>query len=161
MRLPASRLLRNCDYGILKNFSSPAYSGNVLMRSCWIILFSLIFLCWKCDGSSVSSIVATFPNDEDVLVRGGLGGKFTHLQIHRTNGKVYLGAVNRLYQLDPDLGLEESVVTGPVVNISLFTVSKCDVLCFDIESMCAGCGVSLSNRYFISQHRKKFRIRVW
>ena len=56
------------------------------------------------------------------------------MQVHRTNGKVYVGAVNRIFQLDQDLQLEHSVVTGPLVNIfvmsSLFY--RYDVITLDV-----------------------------
>lgn len=91
-------------------------------NTCWILIFSLIFQCCFCNAAP-NPIVASFSTDD---VRSP--GKITHMQVHRANGKVYLGAVNRLYQLDPDLGLEESVVTGPVVNIFL----QMSVHCTDV-----------------------------
>lgn len=36
-----------------------------------------------------------------------------HLVIDKNTGRVYVGAVNRLYQLSPDLDLTVKVVTGP------------------------------------------------
>lgn len=39
--------------------------------------------------------------------------KFNHLAVDRNTGRVYIGAVNRLYQLSPDLELIISEVTGP------------------------------------------------
>ncbi|XP_055342712.1 plexin-A2-like [Paramacrobiotus metropolitanus] len=73
----------------------------------WNLLFIICILCPICHCSG--SIVSTFTIDD-----AGSTGKFAHLHVHRSTGKVYVGAVNRLFQLDPDLALEESVVTGPV-----------------------------------------------
>ena len=36
-----------------------------------------------------------------------------HLVVDKNTGRVYVGAVNRLYQLAPDLNLVVKVVTGP------------------------------------------------
>jgi len=41
------------------------------------------------------------------------GGGFRHLTIDPSTGRVYIGGVNQLFQLDDDLTLESSVVTGP------------------------------------------------
>lgn len=39
--------------------------------------------------------------------------QFSNLEVDTVTGRVYIGAVNRLYQLSPDLTLTESAVTGP------------------------------------------------
>lgn len=39
--------------------------------------------------------------------------RMNHLVVDKNTGRVYVGAVNRLYQLAPDLNLVVKVVTGP------------------------------------------------
>ena len=41
------------------------------------------------------------------------GGGFRHLTTDPSTGRVYVGGVNQLFQLDRDLVLESTVVTGP------------------------------------------------
>uniref|UniRef100_F6Q5G2 Plexin-B3 n=1 Tax=Ornithorhynchus anatinus TaxID=9258 RepID=F6Q5G2_ORNAN len=83
------------------------YSLAMLARShlrCPLLLLPLLFL---------------------LPVRPGLGRarrfsdpstSFNHLVQDRQTGTLYVGAVNRLYQLRPDLELEEEVPTGPVMD---------------------------------------------
>ena len=44
-------------------------------------------------------------NDNDIP-------QFNNLVVDKVTGRVYIGAVNNLYQLSPDLTLTESAVTG-------------------------------------------------
>ncbi|KAF9803702.1 hypothetical protein SFRURICE_012001 [Spodoptera frugiperda] len=46
---------------------------------------------------------------------------FNHLAVDRNTGRVYVGAVNRIYQLSPDLEVAQSIVTGPVNDSALCT----------------------------------------
>lgn len=39
--------------------------------------------------------------------------KMNHLVVDKNTGRVFVGAVNRLYQLSPDLSIQAKVVTGP------------------------------------------------
>ena len=39
--------------------------------------------------------------------------QFNHLVVDKNTGRVYIGAVNKLYQLSPDLQLNVAAVTGP------------------------------------------------
>ena len=43
-------------------------------------------------------------------------GNFTHLVIHRSTGKVYIGAINSLYALSETLLMEKQVTTGPEMD---------------------------------------------
>ncbi|XP_055347124.1 plexin-A2-like [Paramacrobiotus metropolitanus] len=77
-----------------------------------LIYLSLLItwiLCPFRDCADSIAIVSKF-----TITDAGNTEKFVHLHVHRDTGTVYVGAVNRLFQLDPDLALEESVVTGPV-----------------------------------------------
>jgi len=50
----------------------------------------------------------------DQLTAGGGGGVFEHLVIDVRTGRLYVGATNRLYQLDGErLAVEAAVTTGP------------------------------------------------
>lgn len=42
--------------------------------------------------------------------------ELNHLVVDRASGMVYVGAVNALYQLSPDLQLEQQVATGPALD---------------------------------------------
>ncbi|KAG6453852.1 hypothetical protein O3G_MSEX008353 [Manduca sexta] len=44
---------------------------------------------------------------------------FNHLVVDRNTGRVYVGAVNRIYQLSPDLEVAQWIVTGPVNDSAL------------------------------------------
>lgn len=50
---------------------------------------------------------ATFPRNTT---------KFLHLVMDPTNGTLYLGATNRLFQLTSDLEMEEEIITGPSLD---------------------------------------------
>ncbi|MPC62068.1 Plexin-B [Portunus trituberculatus] len=59
--------------------------------------------------------------------------QFTHLTVDKNTGTVYVGGVNRLYQLDPNLRPLHTVVTGPV-NDSL----ECSASASDCKGETAG-----------------------
>ncbi|XP_059062852.1 plexin A3-like [Achroia grisella] len=46
---------------------------------------------------------------------------FNHLVVDRNTGRVYVGAVNKIYQLSPDLEVAQSIVTGPVNDSAICT----------------------------------------
>ena len=48
--------------------------------------------------------------------------QFNNLLIDKVTGRVYLGAVNKLYQLSPDLELTVSAVTGPLEDSPMCSV---------------------------------------
>ncbi|KAJ8969990.1 hypothetical protein NQ314_001418 [Rhamnusium bicolor] len=51
---------------------------------------------------------------------------FNHLVVDKNTGRVYIGAVNRLYQLSPDLDLVISEVTGPKMDSDDCSVLECN-----------------------------------
>lgn len=51
--------------------------------------------------------------------------KFNHLVVDKNTGRVFIGAVNKLYQLSPDLDLVMSEVTGPKDDSSECSVVDC------------------------------------
>ncbi|XP_076363064.1 plexin-B-like isoform X2 [Tachypleus tridentatus] len=50
---------------------------------------------------------------------------FTHVVIDRDSGRVYIGAINWLYQFDSSLKLEMDVRTGPVEDSTLCSPTDC------------------------------------
>ncbi len=48
--------------------------------------------------------------------------QFNSLAIDKNTGRVYIGAINKLYQLSPDLGLSVSAITGPKEDSPLCSV---------------------------------------
>ncbi|KAJ8955413.1 hypothetical protein NQ318_003511 [Aromia moschata] len=51
---------------------------------------------------------------------------FNHLVVDKNTGRVYIGAVNRLYQLSPDLDVVISEVTGPKMDSDDCSVLECN-----------------------------------
>lgn len=68
-------------------------------------------------AASTTDIVRKF-GDSDVE-------RFNHLVVDKNTGRVYIGAVNHLYQLSPDLDLVIRVVTGPKQDSDLCSVLEC------------------------------------
>ncbi|XP_067122903.1 plexin-A4-like [Centruroides vittatus] len=52
-------------------------------------------------------------NDSFIVFENKEVEKFNHLTVHHYTGKVYIGAVNRIFQLSKDLKYQESVEMGP------------------------------------------------
>ena len=50
---------------------------------------------------------------------------FQHIAVDKSTGAVYVAGVNRLYQLDPDLNLLQTVITGPVNDSVKCSASGC------------------------------------
>ncbi|KAL1129883.1 hypothetical protein AAG570_012827 [Ranatra chinensis] len=68
----------------------------------------LVWAVWLCAGPTAgANIVRTFRDDVHTVE------KFNHLVVDKNTGRVYIGAVNRLYQLSPDLELVITEFTGP------------------------------------------------
>lgn len=84
--------------------------------------------------SQIRHVFAQFPpatdseNDSHVL-------RFTHLVVDRSTGRVYVGAVNRLFQLDAGLRVEETAVTGPLKDSPECHASGCDSLAIQTTLM--------------------------
>ena len=53
--------------------------------------------------------------------------QFQHIAVDKSTGAIYVAGVNRLYQLDPDLNLLQTVVTGPVNDSIKCSASGCKV----------------------------------
>lgn len=77
----------------------------------WVLLFWGL-LCFMgrfvVDGASGSHVVARFSDPE-----GGNATVNNHLIVHKETGIIYMGSVNRIYQLDPNLRLIALNKTGP------------------------------------------------
>ena len=75
-----------------------------------LVLLILITLLSSClttiDASKMRYIVDTFSD-------GTNHGNFNHLAVDRNTGRIYIGAVNRLYQLSETLVQEKAITTGP------------------------------------------------
>jgi len=90
------------------------------MRSPWgLPYYCLLFICLvtgPCASSSSSSphIVATFLDEEATNATVN-----NHLVVHKETGVVYVGAVNQIYQLDPNLKLLARNKTGPYEDSTL------------------------------------------
>jgi len=78
---------------------------NLTLILWWSFLFSVQK---EVDCSSGSHVVATFkdPQDNNSTINN-------HLVVHKETGIIYVGAVNRIYQLDPNLRLIAYNKTGP------------------------------------------------
>ena len=48
--------------------------------------------------------------------------QFSNLAVDKNTGRVYIGAVNKMYQLSPDLELTKSATTGPKEDSPLCSV---------------------------------------
>lgn len=73
----------------------------------WRVLLALGAACAAARASQ--DVVCTF--SDKVAAPTTL---FNHLVVDRNTGRVYVGAVNIIYQLSPDLELAQSIKTGPV-----------------------------------------------
>nr|XP_034833100.1 uncharacterized protein LOC117989797 [Maniola hyperantus] len=73
----------------------------------WRVLLALGAACAAARASQ--DVVRTF--SDPVATTGSL---FNHLVVDRNTGRVYIGAVNNIYQLSPDLEVVQSIETGPV-----------------------------------------------
>ena len=86
----------------------PLWQFPVLLRirTCACRLLVLFTLC-ACPVSASSSYILEEFSDFTHM------GEFNNLVIHQSTGKIYIGAVNRLYLLSETLGLHEQENTGP------------------------------------------------
>uniref|UniRef100_A0A1B6CQ54 Sema domain-containing protein n=1 Tax=Clastoptera arizonana TaxID=38151 RepID=A0A1B6CQ54_9HEMI len=77
----------------------------------------LIVLAALSLGGAISTIIRIFNSSDE--------GKFNHMVVDKNTGRVYVGAVNKLYQLSPDLELVMSEVTGPQEDSPECSVIDC------------------------------------
>ncbi|XP_066903023.1 plexin-A2 isoform X1 [Halyomorpha halys] len=82
-----------------------------------LVLWALT-LCFSTTFSA--NIVKVFREDG-----GGPEFKFNHLVVDKNTGRVYIGAVNKLYQLSPDLDLVIAETTGPQEDSTDCSVIDC------------------------------------
>lgn len=85
------------------------------MKRTLLVMVVVVFATLK--QSSPSDIIRTY---SDPTVQA-----FNHLVVDKNTGRVYIGAVNRLYQLSPDLDLVVSEVTGPKMDSLDCSVVEC------------------------------------
>ena len=87
----------------------------------WLILRQLLLMATVIiiNSNSSSDIVRTFNETNSEVER------FNHLVVDKNTGRVYIGAVNRLYQLSPDLDLVIEAKTGPDYDADDCSVLEC------------------------------------
>lgn len=93
------------------------YSGSAMKRAITIVVFVTMVVSMAGEAAPPKEIVRTF---SDPKVQA-----FNHLVIEKHTGRVYIGAVNRLYQLSPDLDLVISEETGPKMDSDDCSVIEC------------------------------------
>lgn len=90
-------------------------TGTAMKRP--LITFLVAVLCTTISNASSSDVVRTFKDNKVE--------KFNHLVVDKNTGRVYIGAVNRLYQLTPDLELVIAEKTGPELDSDECSVLEC------------------------------------
>lgn len=93
------------------------YPGSAMKRAITIVVFVTMVVSMVGEASPPKEIVRTFA---DTKVQA-----FNHLVVEKHTGRVYIGAVNRLYQLSPDLELVISEETGPRMDSDDCSVIEC------------------------------------
>lgn len=89
------------------------------MKSASLLVVSLALILATANTSAQpKEIIRTF---SDPKVQA-----FNHLVVDKNTGRVYIGAVNRLYQLSPDLDLVISEETGPKMDSDDCSVLECN-----------------------------------
>ncbi|KRT80367.1 hypothetical protein AMK59_8587 [Oryctes borbonicus] len=84
-----------------------AQSGAVVVNAVAVASFWLLLLAGLWEGVSGGVLLAQYPGPADLPLR------FSHLAVYRPTGRLFAAATNHLLQLDPDLRVERSVLTGP------------------------------------------------
>ena len=88
------------------------------MKPGWLLLYlatGLLLLLQQqqpCAGQSAQDVVVGEFSDEYAWSDNKIP-QFNNLVVDKNTGRVYIGAVNKLYQLSPDLRLNVVAVTGP------------------------------------------------
>ena len=77
-----------------------------LTRRLPLLFLILLLLKFSSEMHASAEVILNQFHDPDVE-------RMNHLVVDKNTGRVYVGAVNRLYQLAPDLNLVVKVVTGP------------------------------------------------
>lgn len=80
-------------------------------------------------SSAGASTANTNPNSNSTITHhtelSADGGRLNHLVVDRNTGRVFVGAINNLYQLSPDLELVATARTGPQNDSTDCTVLEC------------------------------------
>lgn len=84
-----------------------ARGGVVAVKTIAVASFWLLLLAGLWGDVSGGVLLAQYPGPADLPVR------FSHLTIDRPTGRIFAAATNHLLQLDPDLRVEHTVLTGP------------------------------------------------
>ena len=71
---------------------------------------TLIVILCLCNVSNATSVRYVTQSYSDTLNNGDIN----HLVVHSDSGKIYVGAVNSIYQFTENLNLEKTVNTGPI-----------------------------------------------
>lgn len=91
-------------------YSSERY--NRALRYITVYLLSLVL------ASASATVLMGEPSHDSLFVVERFvddeGQSFQHIAVDKSTGAVYAAGVNKLYQLDPDLNLLQTVETGPV-----------------------------------------------
>ena len=113
----AASVTRSTDEGGGK--TSTSSSSSRLMAAIAPALVCLLISSTVTAAAASDELSFTEPSNHDkrFVVNRYLDEEwqdFQHIAVDKSTGTVYAAGVNRLYQLDPDLNLLQTVVTGPV-----------------------------------------------
>ena len=107
-------------------FHSVIMNMNILLpKTMIIILLHFLSLLCEINATSSNNVVRIF-SDENVI-------KFNHLTVDKNTGNIYVGAVNRLYQLYPDLESAVAEITGPEVRSHLIIICESQIVTIMVE----------------------------
>lgn len=100
------------------------FGGDVTLDGGRFIFFVCVLIVMAVSDVRTNDIVKTFPKDEKSGI-GGQGGRFNHLVVDKNTGRVFVGAVNYLFQLSQDLELVQAEKTGPQDDSTECSVMSC------------------------------------
>lgn len=75
--------------------------------------FSILMPCINCIDLNTNFLLNNGPANQSYVYYEDQSGKFSHMAINAWTGQIYLGGMNRIYQLTSNLALESSVEMGP------------------------------------------------
>lgn len=90
------------------------------------IMRSSLVTCYVMVAAIAHVVAAALPTDIIRTFTDKDAVAFNHLVVDKNTGRVYIGAVNRLYQLSPDLELVVSEQTGPKMDSDDCSVLECN-----------------------------------
>ena len=104
--------------------SSRTPSSNITMKKTtflWLLCYAFhTAAAASAEATANENIVKEF-SDEFAWMDNDIP-QFNSLAIDKNTGRVYIGAVNKLYQLSPDLELTVNAITGPKEDSPLCSV---------------------------------------